>query len=159
MHLLRLLLSAKRCITTIILSVIAVFVEYFYTTCAVSCQSFKGDIFGIELQYVGILFMVTVIALSFLDKRKEYLLSLLSAGIGVEIYLVGFQIWHSSYCLYCLVFGAILALQFLINFVNYERERKWLVLLPMAVALVFFSVFFEGSVLFQYDLSAVSFVG
>ena len=108
-------IQSKRHILTIVLALIAIGIEFYYSICAGSCSYLNGDIFGIGLQYVGIAFMVCVIVLSIL-KKDLLLLALLSAGVGVEIYLVGFQIWHNTYCVYCLIFGGVLMVQFFINF-------------------------------------------
>ena len=64
--------------------------------------------------------MVVVIVLSII-KKDLLLLVLLSAGVGVEIYLVGFQIWHNTYCVYCLLFGGVLVVQF---FINLDWKKK-----------------------------------
>jgi len=136
------LIRSKRYALNILLALIAIGVEYYYTTCDTACSYLKGDIFGIGLQYIGIAFMVVVIILSIL-KKDLLLLLLLSAGVGVEIYLVGFQIWHDTYCVYCLIFGGVLVLQFLINL---DRQRKKEMFITIAVALLVFPLIFKGSV-------------
>ena len=125
---------------TIVLSLAAIGIEYFYSACETACSSLRGDIFGIELQYIGIGYMAALIALAIL-RQDVFLLILLSVGVGVEFYLVGFQIWHNTYCDYCLVFAGLLVLQFIVNF----DRRKWkLILLPMAGALILFTIVFKG---------------
>jgi thiol:disulfide interchange protein DsbA len=76
-------------------------------------------------------------------KRELSLLILLSAGVGVEIYLVAFQIWYNAYCVYCLIFGGILMLQF---FINLDWKKKKTVFIAMAAALLIFPIVFHGSV-------------
>jgi len=127
---------------TIILALIAIGIEYFYTICETACSYLKGDIFNIELQYIGIGYMVAIIVLAIL-KKDTLLLILLSAGAGIEVYLVGFQIWHNTYCSYCLAFGGMLMLQF---FVNLNWKKKKLIVACMIVALIIFSLVFRGSV-------------
>lgn len=145
-------IQSKKYIFTVVLALIAMGIEFYYSICAGSCSYLKGDIFGIGLQYVGIAFMVCTIALSILKKYLP-LLFLLSAGIGVEIYLVGFQIWHNTYCFYCLAFGGVLVAQFLINV-----DWKWikLILVFVLAALILFPIFFHGSVTPVYESSLVS---
>jgi protein-disulfide isomerase len=134
--------QTKKYSITIILALIAVGVEFYYSICAGSCSYLKGDIFGIGLQYIGIAFMAVVILLSFV-KKDLLLVVLLSAGVGVEIYLVGFQVWHNTYCVYCLLFGGALVAQFLTN-LNWKEKKT--VFISMAVALILFPIFFHGSV-------------
>lgn len=139
-------IQAKRYIITVILALIAIGIEYYYSTCETTCSYLRGDLFGIGLQYIGIGYMAAIIVLAVL-KRDTFLLILLSAGVGVEIYLVGFQIRYDTYCLYCLAFAATLVLQF---FVNCDWKRKKLIFASMAVALILFSVVFRGSVVPVY---------
>jgi len=125
---------------TIILSLVAIAIEYFYSTCETACSSLRGDVFGIALQHIGIGYMAALIVLAIL-KKDLFLLILLSAGVGIEFYLVGFQIWHNTYCDYCLAFAGVLVLQFILNF----DQRKWkLILLPMTGALILFTIVFKG---------------
>lgn len=135
-------IKAKRYIITIICALIAIGIEYFYTICETACSYLKGDIFGIELQYIGIVYMVAIIVLAIL-KKDTLLIILLSAGVGIEVYLIGFQIWHNTYCSYCLAFGGMLMLQFFIN-LNWKKKR--LMLLCMISAFILFSLVFKGSV-------------
>ena len=134
--------TSKRYIITIILALISIGIEYFYTTCETACSYLKGDIFNIELQYIGIGFMLVIITLAIL-KKDTLLLILLSAGAGIEVYLVGFQIWYNTYCSYCLAFGGMLMLQF---FVNLNWKKKKLVIASVVTALILFSLVFNGSV-------------
>lgn len=138
---------------TIILALIAIGVVYFYSTCQTTCSSLRGSIFGIELQYIGIVYMAAIIVLAILKKDK-YLLMLLSAGVGSEIYLIGFQIGHHTYCPYCIAFGTVVIAQFIVNMVLNMALKKTLkktfkmtllVFLPMVIAFVLFLVFFEGT--------------
>jgi len=136
------LFFSRRYIITIILALIAIGIEYFYTTCETTCSYLKGDIFNIELQYIGIGFMLVIITLAIL-KKDTLLLTLLSAGAGIEIYLIGLQIWHNTYCAYCLAFGGILMLQF---FMNLNWKNKKLIFVSMITAFILFSLVFRGSV-------------
>jgi len=137
--------SAKHFIN-IILACVAVGLEVYYSICGGSCSYLKGDLIGVPLQYVGIGFMACIVLLSLL-KGDTLLLMLLSAGVGTEFYLVGFQIWYSTYCPYCLAFGGVVFLLFLLNF---SRTRKWLSVISMVLAFFLFSLFFNGSVTPSY---------
>lgn len=136
------MIKRHRHLLTAILALCAIGTEVFYSICGGSCQYLRGDLFGIGLQYIGIVFMAIVILLS-VFKKDLLLLVMLSAGIGVEIYLVGFQIWHDVYCLYCLIFGGILVAQFILNL----RKHEWRLSMAVAMAsLILFAIFFKGSV-------------
>jgi hypothetical protein len=67
---------------------------------------------------------------------------LLSAGIGAEFFLVGYQIVHNTYCPYCLVFAAIIVIQFLFNM---NVSKKLLILVFIALGFLSFFIFFKGS--------------
>ena len=134
-------IRSKRYIITVILSLIAIAIEYYYSICGDACSYLRGDIFGIALQYIGIGYMAALILLAIL-KKDLFLLILLSAGVGIELYLIGFQIWYNTYCDYCLAFAAVIVLQFI---VNYDWKKKKLIIASAITALVLFSVVFKGS--------------
>jgi len=134
-------IRSKRYIITIILSLAAIAIEYYYSICGDACSYLRGDILGIPLQHIGIGYMAAVIVLAIL-KKDTLLIILLSAGVGVEVYLVGFQIWYDTYCDYCLAFAAALVLQFI---VNCDWKKKKLIIASVVTALVLFSVVFRGS--------------
>ncbi len=54
-------IQSKKYILTIVLALIAMGIEFYYSICAGSCSYLKGDIFGIGLQYIGIAFMVLLL--------------------------------------------------------------------------------------------------
>jgi len=137
----------RRTVMNIALACIAVALEIYYSICAGACSYLEGTIFGIGLQYVGIGYMACIILLSIL-KKDTLLLVLLSAGVGIEFYLIGFQVWHNTYCLYCLAFAAIVFILFVMNF---KRDRTMLCVVSMVVALIFFSIFFKGSLVPTYS--------
>ena len=88
------------------LFIVGIVIALLYSVCEESCTYLQGSIFGVKLNYLGILFM-GVLALSNLLKRNAIFLILLSFGIGAELYLIGFQIMNSMYCSYCLSFGVL----------------------------------------------------
>lgn len=132
----------NRYILNIIIALVAVGIEVLYSICGDACSYLSGSLFGIDLEYVGIAFMAIVILLSIL--KKDFLLNIaLSAGAGVEIYLVGFQVWYNTYCTYCLVFGGMLMVMFFLNMRKNEIKNA---IICMAGSLILFSIFFKGSV-------------
>lgn len=137
----------RRTVMNIVLSCIAVTLEIYYSICAGACSYLEGTIFGVDLQYVGIGYMACIILLS-IRKKDTLLLVLLSAGVGIEFYLIGFQVWHNTYCLYCLAFAAIVFILFAMNF---KRDRTMLCVVSMVAALILFSIFFKGSLVPTYS--------
>jgi len=131
-----------RRIISIILACIAIGLEIFYSICAGSCSYLRGTIFGIDLQYIGIACMALIILLSIL--RQDFLnFLIISAAVGIEFYLIGFQVWYNTYCLYCLAFGGII---FILYIVNFMRHRLFYSLFWMAIGLIGFALVFKGSV-------------
>lgn len=131
----------KKSRINIILSITGIAIAVLQSTCEESCAYLKGSVFGLALNYLGIFFMGTLILSNLLKKDMAFLL-FLSSGIGAELYLLGFQINNNVYCYYCLAFGAILFVLFLLNF---ERSKKGIITISLVIGFILFSVFFEGS--------------
>jgi uncharacterized membrane protein len=134
-------LFAKRYTINIILLLVGVGVVVFYTLCGDACTYLQGGMFGIDLQYLGMAYVIVLIVSNIL-KRDLIILMLLSAGIGAEFFLVGYQIVHNTYCPYCLVFAAVIVVQFLFNM---NVSKKLLILVFMALGFLSFFIFFKGS--------------
>jgi thiol-disulfide isomerase/thioredoxin len=132
----------KKNMINIIFPAIGILVAVLHNTCHDSCAYLKGSIFGMALDYIGFFYMGALI-IAHLLKKELVFLSLLSAGIGGELYLLGFQFVKGVYCYYCLAFGAILILLFLFNF---ERSKKVIITVSIMIGFIIFSLLFEGSV-------------
>jgi hypothetical protein len=145
--------STKIRIINIILSVIAIGVIALYSICGGTCSYLKGAIFGIDLKYAGILYMIVLIALNILKWDFVVLLSV-SMALGIEAYLVGFQISYWTFCPFCLAFGIIIIGQFILNF---KWSKKWYMFACIIIGLLFFVFLFKGSVLPTFDLSSFMF--
>ncbi|HOC46545.1 MAG TPA: hypothetical protein PKM26_08065 [Syntrophorhabdaceae bacterium] len=136
------LIRQRRHSITVILACIALGLEIYYSICAGSCSYLRGSIFGIDLQYAGIAYMVSIILLGVL-KKDILLFFIVSVGVGIEFYLIGFQVWYDTYCPYCLAFGGIIFLLYIVNFI---KDRLFYSLFYMAMGLVGFALVFKGSV-------------
>lgn len=136
------LIRQRRHSITVILACIALGLEIYYSICAGSCSYLRGSIFGIDLQYAGIAYMVFIILLGVL-KKDILLFFIVSVGVGIEFYLIGFQVWYDTYCPYCLAFGGIIFLLYIVNFI---KDRLFYSLFYMAMGLVGFALVFKGSV-------------
>ena len=133
---------SKKNMINIIFPIIGIVVAILHNTCQDSCAYLKGSIFGMALDYIGFFYMGALI-IAHLLKEELVFLSFLSAGIGAELYLLGFQLVKGVYCYYCLAFGAILILLFLFNF---ERSKKIIITVSIVIGFIIFSLLFEGSV-------------
>jgi len=86
--------------------------------------------------------MVLIIVLAIM-KKDMGLTIFLSTGMGIEIYLVAFQVWQNIYCPYCLAFGGTLLVIFLLNF---DIKMKKIMILFAILGIIFFSIFFNAAV-------------
>lgn len=126
----------------VILSLIGMGIPIFYSLCEESCAYLKGSILSVDLRYIGVFYMGLLLLFSLLRKSSIVLL-LLSLGLGAEIHLVAFQIKHLTACYFCLSFGAVIVILFLLNF---DTAKKVLILSSVIVGFILFSFFFQGSV-------------
>jgi len=138
--------SPQKRFLTILLALTGIIIALAYAYCLGSCSYLKGDILGIDLKPLGIFYMAVVFVLALLRKHLLCLL-LLAFGAGGEIFLIGYQVHSGVYCPYCLGFGATILLALAINF---DRTRKVLTTLATAAGLLFFLLFFSGSVTPSY---------
>ena len=140
------LTAKKRRFLTIILTLTGIVVILAYQFCFGSCSNLKGSILGMDLKYLGILYMVAILILAL---TRQTLLGLLALafGSGGEIFLIGYQVRSGVYCPYCLAFAAVVILAF---FINFERSRKGLTALAAGAGMLFFLLFFSGSATLTY---------
>lgn len=132
----------KKAAFNVMISLAGIAIAFLHIYCTDSCSFLKGSVFGFALDYLGIAYMCVLIV-SYLARQNLIFLLLLSAGVGAEAYLLGFQVNHNVYCYYCLAFGALLLILFLLNF---ERSRKTVIAGSLVLGFLLFSIFFEGSV-------------
>lgn len=115
---------------TIALSLIGIGIMAYYDYCDTACSYLKGDIWGIDLKWVGIAYMAAIIAFAAF-KQTSFVRALLAAGLGVEVHLYAFQVQNDVYCPFCLAFSIMLILSFIINYEvpsawRENRRRMWL---------------------------------
>ncbi len=112
-----------------------------YLYCSDACLYLKGSLLGLDLEYLGILFMAAIVV-SVLLKKDPLTFLMLSLGIGAELFLVGYQVVKNQYCPFCLAFGGLVALMFILNF---DKQKIYLMFLSLTLGLLFFLFFFTGS--------------
>ena len=166
-----------RNIMTIALSFIGIVLMMYYDYCGTACSYLRGDIWGIDLKWVGIAYMTAIIVFAAF-RQTPFVRALLAAGLGVEVHLYAFQVQNDVYCPFCLAFSIMLVTSFIINYEvpsawRENRRRMWLYLLgevdfPMfrihKLPLLFFSLLgyltilftFSGSITPAYGQDAIS---
>lgn len=126
-----------------------------YEYCNTSCSYLKGSFLGLDLKWVGIIYMAillfnTVFGEECLAPQARHLRTImLSAAVGVEFFLIGFQVIHSIYCPFCLAFSACIFVLFGINFTS---MNKWVVVASVLAGFLGITFFFEGQVIPVFDL-------
>ena len=116
-------LSRTKKTATIVLALVGIGTMAFYTLCDTECSYLQGDVLGIDLKLVGILFMAVVAVLAGAE-RDDFLRATLAAGLGGEVFLLWFQLKEDVYCPYCLAFAACVVLTFAVNYET-PAERGW----------------------------------
>jgi len=142
-------------ILNLILPLIGIALMLVYEYCDTSCLYLKGTFLGIDLKWVGVIYMIVLFASTFslrgsLAQLAGYIRTvLISAAVGVEFFLIGWQIVKSTYCPFCLAFSACIFILFGINFTSMNRK---LMIASIVMALLGFTLFFEGQTIPRYDL-------
>ncbi|MBN1363574.1 MAG: thioredoxin domain-containing protein [Syntrophaceae bacterium] len=124
------LIRKYRNILTILLSLIGIGFMAYYDYCDTECSYLKGDIWDIDLKWIGIVYMSAIIAFA-VFKQTSFVRTFLATGLGVEVHLYAFQIQNDVYCPFCLAFSVTLILSFIINYEipsvwRENRRRMWL---------------------------------
>jgi protein-disulfide isomerase len=107
---------------TIALALAGIGLMLYYDYCDTACSYLRGDIWGFDLKWIGIVYMAVIIIFTAL-KQTELVRILLAAGLGVEVFLFSFQVKNGVFCPFCLAFAVIVITAFI---VNYEVSSAWL---------------------------------
>ncbi len=146
--------NKARILINIILPLAGVGLMIFYEICDTSCSYLTGTFLGIDLKYVGIIFMASLLVMALPPVSRfdlpvsHWRTVMLSSAAGGEILLVRFQIVHDTYCQFCLAFGLCVVVLFAANF---HRMNKILASVSFLSGIVAFVLFFKGSVLPLYS--------
>jgi thiol:disulfide interchange protein DsbA len=148
--------NVTKYLLNILLALIGMGIPLLYYLCEGSCSYLKGSILSLDLKYVGILYMGLLLLFNLL-RRKTIVLLLLSLGLGAEIQLAAFQIKHLTACYFCLAFGAVIVILFLLNF---DASKKIFVTVCLVLGFILFALFFEGAVtpLYAGDMPGADFI-
>lgn len=107
-------LKRNRNTLTILLAASGIAIMLLYTYCDTACSYLKGDILGIDLKVIGIVYMLLIIGLT-VGGEMGGTRMLLASGLGVEAHLFHFQHKEDVYCPFCLAFAVTLISSFLLN--------------------------------------------
>ncbi|NLW34750.1 hypothetical protein [Syntrophorhabdus aromaticivorans] len=142
-------------ILNIILPLIGIALMLVYEYCNASCSYLKGSFLGLDLKWVGIIYMAILFFNAVFGGENPALLVrhlrtiMISAAVGVEFFLIGFQVVHNIYCPFCLAFSACIFVLFGINFASMNR---WIVVASVVAGFLGIVFFFEGQVVPVFDL-------
>lgn len=110
-----------RNVSTVILALSGIVMMFYYDYCDAMCSYLQGAIWGINLKWVGIVYMFAIIAFA-ACRQFSFVRILLAAGLGVEVFLFSFQVQNSVFCPFCLFFALAVISAFI---VNYEVPSAW----------------------------------
>ena len=127
---------------TILLALVGIAVMAAYSLCSESCTYLRGSMFGVDLKYLGMLYMGLVLVLGALGEDAACMF-LLSVGMGGEAFLMGYQALNGVYCPFCLTFALVVIILFTIRF---EKAGLRAAMLFAAAGFLLFLIGFSGSV-------------
>jgi uncharacterized membrane protein len=143
-------------VLNVFLPLVGIALMVFYEYCDTSCSYLKGTFLGIDLKYVGIAYMMLLFAGNFFfgDLFKRYVnpvrTFMISAAVGGEFFLIGWQIVKNLYCPFCLAFSACVFILFVVNFTSMDKK---LMVASIIAGLLGFAMIFEGQTTPRYNLS------
>ena len=111
---------------TIFMALTGMGIVIFYKICDTECSYLNGDILGVDLTHIGIVYILSLMFMAAF-RQTAYLRALLAAGIGVEIHLIAFQFQEEVFCSYCLAFAGIIFMAFIVNYEKpfVEERGMW----------------------------------
>jgi len=142
-------------ILNVILPLIGITLMLVYEYCNTSCSYLKGSFLGLDLKWVGIIYMAILLFNTFfggeppVSRASHVRTIMISAAVGVEFFLIGFQVVHNIYCPFCLAFSACIFVLFGINFTSMNR---WIMMASVLAGFLGIAFFFEGQVVPVFDL-------
>ena len=110
-----------RTVITILLALAGIGLMIYYDYCDTACSYLRGDIWGFDLKWIGIAYMMVIIIFAALN-QTQIVRIFLAAGLGVEVFLFSFQVKNNVFCPFCLAFAVMVIAAFI---VNYEASPSW----------------------------------
>ena len=88
---------------TVVLSLAGIGIMAYYDYCDTTCSYLQGDIFGIDLKWVGIAYMAAIIVFAVLN-QSPFVRTMLAGGLGWKFIFMPFR--------YKMMFTALFVLHF-----------------------------------------------
>lgn len=139
----------------IVLPLVGIGLMLTHEYCDTSCSYLKGTFLGVDLRWMGILFMAALLVSVFacqdsaVDPVAHLRTILVSAVVGAEFFLIGFRVIRGTYCLFCLAFSACI---FILFGINLSSMNRWIMAASVLAGLLGFTLFFEGQAGPRFDL-------
>lgn len=139
----------------VLLPIVGIGLMLVYVYCDTSCSYLKGSFLGIDLKWLGTIYMVALFLSAF--HCEDFAVStvghirtiMVSAAVGAEFFLTGFQVVKETFCPFCLAFSVCIFILFGINF---KSMNKRFMIASILAGLIGFILFFEGQVNPTFDL-------
>lgn len=129
---------------------------YGNTVCDTGCTYLYGSLLGVDLNLLGIFLAGAVLLLSLPLPSRVYRrfsdflrANLLCGALGGGLVLLHFQITNQIICLFCMVYGLIVLLLFVLNV---HKTSKIAGFGAFAAGLLLFALFFEGSTVPMFNV-------
>ena len=133
----------------ILLPLFAAGTVYANLVCDTGCTYIHGSLFGLDLHYLGFILAGAILLFSLpIDNRAYRVLGrharavLLCMAVGGGMVLLHFQIVNQIFCPFCLAYGGLFFVLFLLNFRQTSRTAS---VVSFVAGLLIFALFFEGS--------------
>ncbi len=123
----------------------------FYMTCLDACAGVAGSLLGIDLTYVGMLYL-GAISFALLLGWQVLAFWMLAAGAGGEIFLIGYQVRTGDYCMFCLLFASVVIAMAAVNFCR-TRIRALLLAVPLGFIMLWLS--FAAAPVISYGAATI----
>lgn len=133
-------IDRHRRIINISLCLLGLMVVILYYFCGSTCLYLAGTVFGVDLKIWGLIYFSVFCLIAILRQHTLGCL-LLAAGLGGEIFLIGYQVLHRTYCPYCLILALIIAVLFVINL---DKRKATMALLSVVLGFIFLLAFFQS---------------
>ncbi len=144
-----------RRIANVIVPLFAAGAVYGNLVCDTGCSYLRGSLFGVDLNYLGLLLAAAILLFSLPLRNRQYRnvsrharANLLSMAVGGGAVLLHFQATNQIFCFFCLVYGALVFLLFLLNL---KQTKRGALAASFVAGVLIFSLFFEGSPLPLYS--------
>ncbi len=140
-----------RSAANILLPLFAAGTLYANLVCETGCTYIHGGLFGLDLHCLGFILAGAILLLSLPLGSRAYRsfggharAVLLCMAVGGGVVLLHFQIANQVFCPFCLAYGGLFFVLFLLNI---SQTSRTVCAVSFGAGLLIFALFFEGSVM------------